>query len=170
MDSHVRYVLVLEVERQAKFGLMAVSDLNAALASQDTDRVWYSIQSLLIAAGNVSKLLWPAKAYAERGQTLRQALSISDESVLAPRTFRNHFEHFDERLETWSVADPPRNFVDSNIGPPGMISGLDPASFLRNLDTKDWAVTFRGDAYQLRPIAAALQGLHARAAQLKDAR
>jgi hypothetical protein len=170
MDSHVRYVFVREVKRQAKFGLVAIADLDAALASQNSERVWYSIQSLLIAAGNVSKVLWPTKAYAERGQTLREALSISDDNVLAPRTFRNHFEHFDERLEDWAVADPSRNFVDSNIGPPGMISGLDPAGFLRNLDTKEWAVTFRGDAYQLRPIAAALQELHARAAQLKDAR
>jgi hypothetical protein len=100
----------------------------------------------------------------------RPALAISDDNVLATRTFRNHFEHFDERLEAWAAADPSRNFVDSNIGPPGMIAGIDPAGFLRNLDTKGWALTFRGDAYQLLPIAAALQDLHARAVQLKDAR
>jgi hypothetical protein len=50
-----------------------------------------------------------------------------------------------------------------------MISGLDSAGFLRNLDTQDCAVTFHGDAYPLRPIKAALQELHARAAQVKDA-
>ena len=163
-------MFVGEVERQAKFGLMAVADLNAALAAPDTDRVWYSMQNLLIAAGNVSKLLWPAKDYEERGKTLRQVLTVSDDSVLAPRTFRNHFEHFDERLEQWATAAGPGNFVDSNIGPPGMISGLDPSSFLRNLDTKSMALTFRGDAYQLQPIVSALEQVHAQATQQRYVR
>ena len=170
MDSHVRSIFVGEVERQAKFGLMAVVDLKAALTSDDADRVWYSIQGLLIAAGNVSKLLWPVNAHEERGKVLRQAFSVSEDSVLAPRTFRNHFEHFDERLDAWAAAAGARNFVDSNIGLSGMISGLDSAGFLRNLDTKDMAVTFRGDSYQLQPIATALQELHGKATQLKGAR
>jgi hypothetical protein len=169
MDPFVQKVFVREIERQAKFALMAGADLDSALQARETDRVWHAVQSLLIAAGNVSKLLWPAKAYEQRGTILRQVLSVSDESILAPRTFRNHFEHFDERLEQWASGAGPRNIVDSNIGPPGMIAGLDPASFLRNLDTRSMAVTFRGDAYQLRPIIAALADLHTRAAQQRDA-
>ncbi len=170
MDAHTRYVFVLEVERQAKFGLVAAADLDAALRTLDTDRVWYTIQNFLIAVGNVSKLLWPAKKYEERGEELRTALSVAEDSVLAPRTFRNHFEHFDERLEAWAVGPGGRGFVDSNIGPPGMISGIDPAGFMRNLDTTNMSVTFRGDAYQLRPIITALGELHAKAAQLNNAR
>lgn len=169
MDANVQNVFVREVERQARFGLMAVADLNAALQAQGTDRVWCSIQNLLIAAGNVSKLLWPAKTFEERGKALRQALSVSDDSPLAPRTFRNHFEHFDERLEEWAAAVGARNFVDSNIGPTGMIAGPDPASFFRNLDTALMAVTFRGDSYLLRPIASALEEIHGGAARRRDA-
>jgi hypothetical protein len=168
VDQHVRRVFVSEVERQAKFALMAIVDINTALAAEETDRVWCSIQSLLIAAGNVSKLLWPTKKYVERGIALRQMLSIQEDSVLAARTLRNHFEHFDERLEDWAAAKGERMFVDSNIGPPGMGSGLDPAGLLRNLDTKDMAVTFRCDAYLLQPIATAIQELHARAFQIKN--
>jgi hypothetical protein len=51
-----------------------------------------------------------------------------------------------------------------------MIAGLDAASFLRDLDTASMAVTFRGDAYLLQPIALALEELHARVVRLQDAR
>lgn len=170
MDAHIQHVFVRELERQAQFGLIAVADLNAALAACDNDRVWYSIQGLLIAAGNVSKLLWPGPEYESRGAALRQLLSVADDSVLAPRTFRNHFEHFDERLDAWVAGDEAHNFVDSNIGPTGMISGLDSKNFLRNLDTTEMAVTFRGDSYRLQPITTALQDVCQRASQLGNAR
>jgi hypothetical protein len=168
MDERVRHVFVREVERQSSYALMGFNDLNAALAARATDRIWYSLQSILIAAGNVSKLLWPAKAYEARGVELRKDLQVAEDSVLAPRTFRNHFEHFDERLEKWASSTGGRIFVDSNIGPPGMISGLDETLFLRNLDTKNLAVTFQGDSYSLQPIATALVELRGRAEELAN--
>jgi len=51
-----------------------------------------------------------------------------------------------------------------------MISGLDSSSFLRNLDTKSMALTFRGDAYQLQRITLALEQVYAQAAQQRYAR
>jgi hypothetical protein len=168
MQDHVRRVFLREVERQSAFALMAIADLDAALAARSTDRIWYCVQGALIASGNVSKLLWPTKAYETRGTNLRKDLVISDDSVLAPRTFRNHFEHFDERLEQWVVATGGCMFVDSNVGPPGMIAGLDETKFLRNFDTKNLAVTFQGDSYSLQPIAAALAELHNRAKELAN--
>ncbi len=40
-----------------------------------------------------------------------------------------------------------------------MIAGLDPGDFLRNFDTTNHAVTFRGDTYPLQPIVKALADL-----------
>lgn len=47
-----------------------------------------------------------------------------------------------------------------NPGPEGMISGLDPGDFLRNLDPDAMEVTFRGDRYSLMPIVDSLSSLH----------
>jgi hypothetical protein len=96
---------------------------------------------------------------------LRQSLGVKDDSPLAPRTFRNHFEHFDERLEVWATSSKRKNFIDSNIGPPGFLAGFDAEDFLRNLDTENMAVTFRGDAYNIKPVVAAIHDLWARAAR-----
>ena len=48
-----------EVERQCKFALMAHDDLHEALRNDDMWRVWYFVQALLYALGNISYLLWP---------------------------------------------------------------------------------------------------------------
>ena len=162
MDEHVLRIFKHEVERQCKFSLMAWQDLGRALEERDLDRLWYSVQAFLVAAGNISKLLWPSSSQGlipERGEQLRSSLSVSEDSVLRLRTFRNRFEHFDERLEQWTMSSKRRNFVDSNVGSPGSIVGVDPGDFLRNFDTENFAVTFRGDHYPLRPIAEAIEEL-----------
>jgi hypothetical protein len=140
---------------------MAASDLAVAVASGDMHRLWYSAQALLVAAGNVSKLLWPPNPkYQQRGRELRASLGVKEDSPLAPRTFRNHFEHFDERLEDWATSSNRRSLVDSSVVPAGAIQGVDPGDFLRNLDPDTYSLTFRGDAYDLRAVIGALQVLH----------
>jgi hypothetical protein len=160
MDKMVLRIFQHEVERQCRFSLLALQDLDQALQNRDTDRIWYSVQSILVAVGNISKILWPLKPLLpERGTELRTSLFVSGDSPLEPRTFRNHFEHFDERLEEWATSSKRHGFADSNVGPTGMIVGLEPEDFLRNFDSTLFAVTFRGDVYNLKPIADAVRDL-----------
>jgi hypothetical protein len=165
MEKMLLRIFQREVERQTRFALISFSDLEEALSIRDMDRIWYAVQGLLVAAGNVSKLLWPSRpSVPNRGEDLKQSLGVPDGSPLAPRTFRNHFEHFDERLEQWAASSQRKNFADSNVGPTGMISGLEPGDYLRNLDTAQRSVTFRGDTYPLKPLVEALRRLHVTAA------
>ena len=179
MDDLVMYIFQREVERQCSFALIADRDLREALGitrvtpeaddpfahkKEMMDRIWCSVQALLVAAGNISKLLWPPTPFLpERGIELRTSLSVSEDSPLELRTFRNHFEHFDERLEKWAMSSERRNFFDSNVGPSGMtlVEGLDiePGDYLRNFDTTNFAVTFRGDVYHLHPLIGAISDL-----------
>jgi hypothetical protein len=137
---------------------MAAADLCRAVTSNDTDRVWYSIQSLLVATANVSKLLWPSKsASSARGDTLRTTLQVENDSPLASRAFRNHFEHFDERLEEWDISPQTHMVVDSNIGPLGSIKGGASFVYVRNYDPSTETLTFHGEVYELRPVIKALE-------------
>lgn len=131
------------------------------------DCLWYSVQAFLVAAGNISKLLWPPgkPLFPEHGPELRAGLDVEENSPLKPRTFRNHFEHFDERLERWAASPAPRTLADSNIGLVSAISGLELDDQLRYFDPTTFAVTFRGDTYQLRPIIEAIQAIHQRATE-----
>lgn len=161
MEKMTLGIFRYKVERQCKFVIMAYESIQQSIGHETMDLLWYSIQAFLVAAGNISKLFWPTRtdSLPERGEELRADFSIADDSPLQPRIFRNHFEHFDERLEDWAISSERKNFIDSNVGPSGMISGIEPDDYLRNFDTKNSAVTFRGDIYHLEPIANSIQSL-----------
>jgi hypothetical protein len=163
-------------QRQANMGrheqwVSALARLNQ-LRQAARVRFWYSVQAFLVAAGNISKLLWPSYQKGEmliheRGPELRAGLAVEEDSPLAPRTLRNHFEHFDVRLEQWAVSSKKRVFADSCIGLANLIrghqaAGVTPEDYLRNFDPVNFAVTFRGETYQLRPIIEAIQAIHQR--------
>jgi hypothetical protein len=40
-----------------------------------------------------------------------------------------------------------------------MIIGVDPEDFLRNFDTENFAVTFKGEVYELRPVINAIRDI-----------
>jgi hypothetical protein len=150
----------IEIEKQCRFALIAANDMNVALQSYITDLLFYSIQALLVSIANVSKLLWPgAPRIPNRGSQLRTKLRIGANSAIRLRTFRDHFEHYDERLELWASSSARHNIVDTSVLPPGSIQGLDPGDFMRNFDPTAYSVTFRGDTYPLRPVIAEVQTL-----------
>ena len=160
MDKRYLYLFQREVERQCRFAIMAYQEITHSLQTRDLDILWYSVQAFLMAVGNVSKLMWPSRPnIPERGPELRASLSVDENSPLRPRTFRNHFEHFDERLEMWMVSSERHNLLDSSVGPPDMVKGFDPRDYLRNFDTTNFAVIFRGDTYLLNPIIEAVRDL-----------
>jgi hypothetical protein len=60
-----------EIERQCQFGMIALQDMDEAAADGDGKLFWYSVQGLLFAAENISKLLWPpSPGSGERGLSL----------------------------------------------------------------------------------------------------
>ncbi|KPJ72716.1 hypothetical protein AMJ52_05385 [candidate division TA06 bacterium DG_78] len=161
MEKMVLRIFQREIERQSNFAIIAMEQIKSGLANDNLDLVWYAIQNFLVAVGNISKIFWPPKSmYQKRGEELRKGLSIKDDSPIRPRNFRNHFEHFDERLEKWATSSKRHGFADSNIGPSDMIAGIDPEDFLRNFDPTSWTLTFRGDRYELKPIIKAIYDLY----------
>ena len=154
-------IFQMEIERQCKFAIIAIEQIKTGLSNKDSDLVWYAIQNFLVAVGNISKIFWPInQKYGMRGEKLRKSLGIEDNSPIQPRNFRNHFEHFDERLEKWAESSERHNFVDSSILPPNMIAGIDQKDFLRIFNPTTWTLTFRGDEYELKPIIKAICELY----------
>jgi len=164
MKKFALQAFIYEVQHQCKFADLAFQDIVNALHKGTTDRIFLAAHTFLVAVGNISKLLWPTKESCEaRGHELRELLQVSDDCVLESRAFRNHFEHFDERLDKWANSSKRKNFVDSNIGPPESISGLDPEDWMRNLDPTSLTLTFHGDSYHIPEIMEALKPICAAA-------
>jgi hypothetical protein len=71
MNSLREMILIDEIVLQSKIAQRAAERLRATHDDFDHVETWCSIQSILVSAGNVSKILWPNKKYKIRGETLR---------------------------------------------------------------------------------------------------
>jgi hypothetical protein len=167
MDKHLLRCFQGEVAKQCRWGILAIEDLEEALRGINSgklstaygmSRIWMSVQTFLVAVGNISKLLWPPQPrIADRGPDLRASLGIKESSCLKTRSFRNHFEHFDERLEEFflSLGSEQFCYIDSNVSPGGISSlagNVEDSKVLRHLDSKSWRLQFRGESYELKPL------------------
>jgi hypothetical protein len=70
------------------------------------------VQTILVSAANLSKMFWGIKPATEaKRRPLRRSLGVTKRSPLYNRTLRNHFEHFDEKLEAWFDTSLDRTYV-----------------------------------------------------------
>jgi hypothetical protein len=174
MDNRAKSVYLGEISQQCNFALNAVGNLNQALkALEVADKmaarqlaqaeIFRSIHSLLTHASNVSRLLWPLGTdgpRAERGRILREALGIDDgDHPLRTRRLRDHLEHFDERLDDWQASSSRHNFVQDNVGPWGVIAGIDERDVMRWYDQAAKKFIFRGESFNVQEIVSEVEAL-----------
>lgn len=162
MNGLQEMILVGEIALQSKIAQRAAERLLATHDTFDNVETWCSIQSILVAAGNVSKILWPIPRYRMRGERLRQLLNVEEDNPLCSRKFRNHFEHYDERIEDWFENNLGGIYIDLAMNP----SMTDPFSSNlrrnthRGYNSFDNSLVFRGETLELKEILAALETIH----------
>lgn len=134
-----------EIAEQCRYATIAWKDIE----TNDPDTLWYSIQGLLVAVANVSKLLWPDKrGNAQRGKELRKRLSIGENHPFKSRDMGNAFEHSDQRLDSW-VASAERGFHVGSMYIESGSGALDESRFGRHFDRDTGVVTFNRQKYDL---------------------
>lgn len=148
-------VLIAEIVMQAKIAKRAATRLQG---TNDQIEVWGSIQSILVAAGNVSKILWPSrKSSAARGKNLRALLNVDERNLLSDRKFRNHFEHYDDRIEDWFEKNGSAVYMDLSIDPFKSIWGSNPINRHRAYNPVKQTLTFRGESMDLAALLNVLE-------------
>lgn len=146
--------LIGEIVFQSKIAEMAGVQLAKAT---DPIEVWGSIQSILVSAAIVSKILWPAKKKNQsRGKQLRELLDVDGSNVLSDRTFRNHFEHYDERIEDWFDNNNSAVYKDSEINPFEPPPWSLPNFTHRSFNPSRQKLSFRNESIDLVTVLAAL--------------
>ena len=148
-------VFISEIALQAKIAQRAFERLELASGNSDRVEVWCSIQSILVATANVSKILWPDKKYEIRGEKLRQLLRIEKGNPLSNRKFRNHFEHYDERIEDWFENHSSNVYSDLAMNP--SLRGSLPDRDHRGYNSFNNTLVFRGEVLDLNEILKALE-------------
>jgi len=146
--------LISEIVTQAKFAEIAANQL---ANTSNSVEVWGSIQSILVATANVSKILWPARKQSKsRGRHLRNLLGVDDDNLLSDRTFRNHFEHYDERIEEWIESKNSAVYMDSRIDPFELTTLSLPQLFHRSYNPISKTLSFRGESIDIAAVLAEL--------------
>ena len=156
MEGLQDVVFISEIVLQSKIAHRAAERLKANHTSFDHVEIWCSIQSILVAAGNVSKILWPPYAkHKLRGERLRQLLNVHNDNLLSARKFRNHFEHYDSRVEDWFSDNPQGVYSDLAMNPslPGRMLENNHRSYNANNNI----LLFRGETLDLNLILKLLE-------------
>ncbi len=158
MKEFKEMVLISEIVLQTKIAQRANERLQATHESFDRLEVWCSIQSILVATGNISKILWPIKKNNKtRGKSLRQMLKIEDTNTLSNRTFRNNFEHYDERIEELFNNNSSVAYRDLAMNP--SFRGASAANVDRGYNSFNNTLIFRGEILDLNKVFKALEEL-----------
>lgn len=147
-------------------GLVSYSHERLKDSIDDFDKiaVWLSIQSILISSGNISKILWPASKYKERGEQLRELLKIESNSVLRSRNFRNKFEHYDELLDDFFKDKDIYTYTDLAMNP--FLSSSIGESCHRGYNSYNNTLVIHGKILDLNDIVDAVEQLKFRCESL----
>ena len=158
MDDRRLYYYLMEIEWQCETALSAFGALPepdpTRLGGIDADDVYRAVQAGMAAAANVSKMLC-SKKKAARADHLRAVFGVGDDSPIASRTLRNHFEHFDERLDRWiDEHAEKRSIVNRNVQPmnEGIRAGVESGRVLHHYDPITRVAYFRGDKFPVDPV------------------
>jgi|TARA_B100000678_G_scaffold262859_1_gene245312 hypothetical protein len=157
MNKLAEMVFLSEIALQSKIARRAGDRLRATHDHFDELEVWSSIQLILVAAANVSKILWPHREFEARGEILRKLLNVDQDNLLSARKFRNHFEHYDERIENWFKEQPSAVYRDLDIDPFKSIWGITDTNKNRAYDPLKQTITFRGESLDLAAVLDALE-------------
>ena len=161
MNGLQEMILIDEIVLQSKIAQRAAERLRATHEDFDRVETWGSIQSILVAAGNVSKILWPNAKYKVRGEKLRQLLEVENNNPLSSRNFRNHFEHYDERIEDHFQYNARGVYIDLAMNPSlpnGIFDDL-PPNVHRGYNSFNNTLLFRDETLDLNEVFVALENL-----------
>jgi len=160
MKALAEMVFISEIVLQSKIAKLSAKRLPTTYDNFDRIEVWCSIQSILVAAANVSKILWPPnKKYAARGKKLRELLNISNDNILHNRDLRNHFEHYDERIEDWFKGKSSAVYSDLEINPFKSIWGNIPTNKHRSYNPLTKTLSFRNESFNLAAVLNELEDI-----------
>lgn len=102
-------------------------------------------------SANIAKAFWGTGGKrTQQRQPLRDSIGVPDLSAFKVLLVRNHFEHFDERLDEWWEKSKTHNYVDMNINL--SVEGFDAIDVLRSFRTAAGEVQMWGDTLNLRAI------------------
>lgn len=183
MDKLLESAFLDELNGQCNYFALAIGGMKQCgllFMDQNTEaetrrvtgqRFWFNVQAMLAAFANISKILYPQNKkdpYCARGIHLR---SVIGEAIAKPfeasaRSMRNHYEHFDERIDDWWEGGG-RLRVDYNFFAPSELAKYNHIDRWRNFDANTVILTFSGDNFNVPQMQTAVITLQEKVQRLR---
>lgn len=174
LDEFVEGIYIRELLVQCEYAVEAIRRMNEILEAQASPSEFFrEAGDFLQHSSAVSRLLWPpgsnnraSKKRAKiRGAHLQKKLMLEDDHILRNRALRDHFEHFDERLDDWAATSPHKNIVDNMIGPRAAIGGdaIKDQDIFRMFDPASGMIIFRGERFNVQELVNGLSEVRSKA-------
>lgn len=146
-----------EIRTQCRFAAFAWQQMRSSLIGMDNDKSFFYVHAFLNHATEITRILWPENEDNHgRGESLRKALEIEDDSLLNQASLRRIITRFDERLELWMSTLENPHFLNSNIMPKGTMAGSREDVFVRSLDPETYRLELLDQTFDLRKLNEAL--------------
>jgi hypothetical protein len=170
MDDQLLRLYLDEAKDECERAFASVEALNAALRSRVDP--FDAAEMLVHHAAAISRIFWPGRSISKeaqaradaRGDALCKALGLAESHRVRSRHLRDHFEHFDERLDTWAEESKYRNIVRKLVGPRAAVAGeaIADGDIIRHFDPSTNVYAFRGKRFDIQALVDGLRDMHAR--------
>lgn len=118
------------------------------------------LQNVALQGASISRFFWPSdKKYDKRGEILRKAFAVTEQSPLRSRTLRNKMEHFDEYLDDYLKTCLAGQFIPDYFGPKPP-NNRGPLRFFRAFFTNTGEFEILGDIFPIQPIVDEIRRVH----------
>lgn len=172
MDEFLERIYLEQAKHECEACFAAIEMFNAALADRNKDDPFARAMELVHRAAAVSRIFWPPgsrnkharQRSQRRADALRKSLQIPDKHSVQARTLRDHFEHFDERLDDWAERSKNRNIVGKLLGPRNAIGGnaIQDSDIIHHYDPATKIYAFRGEKFDIQELATGLDDIYKR--------
>lgn len=170
MDRFLKSIYLKQVKDECEFCLIAVDNMNKILTENSDEDFFREALDFVHHAAAVSRMFWPPgsrgiteKARAKkRGQILCKELGLQPDHPLHKRTLRDHFEHFDERLDDWAENSKNRNIIIRYTGPRDAIGGnsIEDGDIIHHYDPESKIYSFRGEPFDLQQLVSGIYDIN----------
>lgn len=137
-------------------------------AGVDTRELLNQLQNFVLHAGAISKYFWPIrKGHEERGDQLRMAFHVSDQSPLKSRALRDAMEHFDEKLDRYLGKGIVGYVLPEYFGPKPSDAGV-PEHLFRAYFVDTGEFQLLGESFEVPPLVDEMKRVHERLEELSS--
>ena len=172
MDNFLVKIYLGQVKLECELCFNSIKLMNAILKKEVEGDLFQPALDLVHHAAAVSRIFWPpggrnkqSRMRAQkRGQNLRDILELPSGHAVQDRSLRDHFEHFDERLDDWAETSKNRNIVQRFIGSRNDIGGdsIMDSDIIHHFDPSKNTFGFRGEHYDIQSLASGLDDIYQR--------